>query len=93
MRRDMTAGPDEVREPDPIKLPSYHALAIPRGVPVAAAKIIITEIALANQGLSTNGNTVATSVRAASIQLLQQCNQEKRKSRAPFALTGFEKSA
>ncbi len=32
----------------PIKLPGYDALAMPRGVPVAAAKIIITWIALAS---------------------------------------------
>lgn len=31
----------------PIKLPSYNSLAIPRGVPVAAVKFNITEIALA----------------------------------------------
>ncbi|WP_292069825.1 hypothetical protein [Marivita sp. XM-24bin2] len=32
----------------PIKLPGYDALTMPRGVSVAAAKIIITSIALAS---------------------------------------------
>ena len=40
----------------PIKLSSFDTLAMPRGVPAAAAKIIIMSVALATQEQSTNGN-------------------------------------
>ncbi|MEY8843370.1 hypothetical protein AB9K41_30440 [Cribrihabitans sp. XS_ASV171] len=42
----------------PIKLPDYDALTMRRGVPVAAAKIIITSIALAsNPALGWNAKS------------------------------------